>query len=72
MLEKVVIPSFDALTALESKKKIVAGGLPLGDRAFVFIIYAKSAEAWMNSTGSDTRPIRLRANAHSSRRGSTP
>ena len=44
VLEKIVIPSFDALTALESKKKIVAGGLPLGDRAFVFIVDAKSNE----------------------------
>src|SRR2546426_12722405 len=44
VLEKIVIPSFDALTALESKRKIVAGGLPLGDRAFVFIVDGKSNE----------------------------
>ena len=44
VLEKIVIPSFDALTALESRKKIVAGGLPLGDRAFVFIVDARSNE----------------------------
>ena len=44
VLEKIVIPSFAALTALESKKKIVAGGLPLGERAFVFIVDAKSNE----------------------------
>ena len=44
VLEKIVVPSFDALTALESKRKIVAGGLPLGDRAFVFIVDAKSNE----------------------------
>ena len=44
VLEKIVIPSFDALTALESKRRIVAGGLPLGDRAFVFIVDAKSNE----------------------------
>jgi hypothetical protein len=44
VLEKIVIPSFAALTTLESKRKIVAGGLPLGDRAFVFIVDAKSNE----------------------------
>src|SRR5439155_15320355 len=44
VLERIVIPSFDVLTALESKRKIVAGGLPLGDRAFVFIVDAKSNE----------------------------
>jgi hypothetical protein len=44
VLEKIVVPSFDALTALEAKRKIVAGGLPLGDRAFVFIVDARSNE----------------------------
>jgi hypothetical protein len=44
VLEKIVIPSFAALTALEARRKIVAGGLPLGDRAFVFIVDAKSNE----------------------------
>jgi hypothetical protein len=44
VLEKIVIPSFYALTALEPKRKIVAGGLPLGDRAFVFIVDARSNE----------------------------
>jgi len=42
VLERVIIPSFNELRALEKKKKIVAGGLPVGDRAFVFIAEAKS------------------------------
>ena len=64
MLERIVIPSFDVLTALESKRKIVAGGLPLGDRAFVFIVDAKSNEEvdallrdlpmWGSSSGRST------------------
>jgi hypothetical protein len=44
ILESVILPSFDALMKLERQKKIVAGGLPLGDRAFVFIMEAKSNE----------------------------
>jgi|SRR5262245_22809492 hypothetical protein len=42
ILENIVLPSFDALTKLESEKKIVAGGLPIGDRALVFIVEAAS------------------------------
>jgi len=42
VLDSVVLPSFDELVQLEKKKKIVAGGLPVGDRAFVFIVEAKS------------------------------
>ncbi len=44
VLERVVLPSFDALIKLEEAKKIVAGGLPVGDRAFVFIVEASSNE----------------------------
>ena len=42
ILESVVMPSFDALIKLEADKKILAGGLPVGDRSFVFIIEADS------------------------------
>lgn len=44
ILEKGVLPTFDALTKLEAEKKIVAGGLPVGDRAFVFIAESASNE----------------------------
>src|SRR3989304_6548807 len=44
VLEKIVLPSFDALLKLETEKKILAGGLPVGDRAFVFIVEASSHE----------------------------
>ena len=44
VLEKVVMPTFAALKKLEAKKKILAGGLPVGDRAFVFILEARSNE----------------------------
>ena len=44
ILEEVVLPTFDALMKLEARKKIVAGGLPVGDRAFVFIVEAASNE----------------------------
>lgn len=42
ILESIVIPSFDALIQLEKQGKILAGGLPVGDRAFVFIMEAAS------------------------------
>jgi hypothetical protein len=44
ILEEVVLPTFDALMKLEARKKIVAGGLPVGDRAFIFIVEAASNE----------------------------
>jgi hypothetical protein len=44
ILEKGVLPTFDALMKLEAEGKIVAGGLPVGDRAFVFIAEASSNE----------------------------
>lgn len=44
VLEKGITPTFDALLKLEAEKKILAGGLPLGDRAFVFIADASSNE----------------------------
>jgi len=44
ILEKIVLPSFEALIELEKTKKILGGGLPLGDRSFVFIMEASSNE----------------------------
>ncbi|MGB8993577.1 MAG: muconolactone Delta-isomerase family protein [Desulfobaccales bacterium] len=41
-LENMVIPAFEALVRLENEHKILAGGVPLGDRAFVFIMEAAS------------------------------
>lgn len=44
VLKEIILPSFDHLIALEKKKIILAGGLPVGDRAFVFIAEASSNE----------------------------
>ena len=44
VLKEIILPSFDELIRLEKKKKILAGGLPIGDRAFVFIVEASSNE----------------------------
>ena len=44
VLENIVLPSFDMLIKLEKDKNIQAGGLPVGDRAFVFIMDASSNE----------------------------
>jgi hypothetical protein len=44
VLEKGILPTFDALMKLEEDNKILAGGLPVGDRAFVFIAEAASNE----------------------------
>jgi hypothetical protein len=43
-LEDEVLPLFESLMRLESEKKILAGGVPLGDRALVFIVEAASHE----------------------------
>ncbi|MGH2670675.1 MAG: hypothetical protein ACRDH5_16455, partial [bacterium] len=42
VLERGILPTFDALMKLEADKKILAGGLPVGDRALVFILEAAS------------------------------
>jgi hypothetical protein len=44
VLEEIILPSFDQLIKLEKKKIILAGGLPVGDRSFVFIAEASSHE----------------------------
>jgi len=42
LLEQTVIPHFEYVIRLKTEGKILAGGLPVGDRAFVFIIEAPS------------------------------
>jgi hypothetical protein len=42
LLEAAVIPHFDYLLKLQGDGKILAGGLPVGERAFVCIIEAAS------------------------------
>ena len=44
VLENTVLPGLDALARMEAKKTILAGGLPVGERALVFIIDAPSNE----------------------------
>jgi hypothetical protein len=44
VLEKGVLPTFDSLLKLEAEKRIVAGGLPVGERKFIFILEASSNE----------------------------
>lgn len=41
-LEDGLLPTFDALMKLEVDKKIVGGGMPVGDRSFAFILEAAS------------------------------
>ena len=43
LLNNVVLPTFDQLIKLEQEGKIT-GGLPVGDRALVFIVEASSNE----------------------------
>ncbi|HWD56649.1 MAG TPA: hypothetical protein VG308_00100 [Stellaceae bacterium] len=40
VLENAILPDFDILMKMQADGKILAGGLPVGDRAFVFIIEA--------------------------------
>ena len=42
VLENTVIPALDEYMRLEEKGKILAGGLPVGDRALVFMVDAPS------------------------------
>lgn len=42
VLQDVILPGFKELISLEKRKRIIAGGLPVGERAFVFIADAKS------------------------------
>jgi len=42
ILKEIVLPSFDHLIKLEKDGKILGGGLPVGDRAFTFVLEAAS------------------------------
>jgi muconolactone delta-isomerase len=42
VLQSVILPSFKEILSLEKRKKIIAGGVPVGERTFVFIVDAKS------------------------------
>jgi muconolactone delta-isomerase len=44
ILENAVLPGLAQLIELEERKKILGGGIPVGDRANVFIIEADSNE----------------------------
>ena len=47
VLEKIVVPSFEALIELEKGKKILGGGLPLGDRSLVYSSYPKATQQFL-------------------------
>lgn len=42
ILEEEILPTFEAVMKLEKDGHIVAGGLPVGERSFVFIAEAAS------------------------------
>jgi hypothetical protein len=42
VLENLVLPTFEQIIRLEMDKRILAGGLPVGERTLVFIIQAES------------------------------
>lgn len=42
VLEKGILPTFDMLAELKTKKKVVAGGLPAGSRTFYLFVEADS------------------------------
>jgi len=44
LLEGTVIPHFEYMIRLKAEGKILAGGIPVGDRAFICIIEAGSNE----------------------------
>jgi hypothetical protein len=44
LLEKAVLPSLDALSRLQAEKRILAGGVIVGEREFVFVAEAESNE----------------------------
>jgi hypothetical protein len=44
VLKDMILPGFEVLMKLEKKGKILAGGLPVGERSFVFIAEASTNE----------------------------
>jgi hypothetical protein len=49
LLEQTVIPHFEYVIRLKTEGKILAGGSPVGDRAFVFIIEARMTKPTASS-----------------------
>ena len=45
VLEQGIIPTFEMIEQLRADGSIIAGGLPVGEREFIFIIEATSNEA---------------------------
>jgi muconolactone delta-isomerase len=45
VLETTILPGLEALIGLEATGKILRGGVPVGDRSFVFIVEAPDNEA---------------------------
>ena len=45
VLKEVIMPSFTELIRLKKQKKVLAGGLPVGERSFVFVAQAPSNDA---------------------------
>ena len=41
VLQGAVLPTFARLASLEKSRKVLAGGLPVGERAFVMIVNAR-------------------------------
>ena len=48
VLEDLVLPLFEALMRLEAEKKILAGGLPLGERALCSLWRQRPTKKWTN------------------------
>lgn len=44
LLENLVLPTLDAMNKLQKEKRILAGGLEVGARSFVFVAEAESNE----------------------------
>ncbi len=42
ILENGILPTFEAIQKLKAEGKVITGGLPIGDRAFVMIVQASS------------------------------
>jgi len=45
VLKEIIMPSFTEMIKLKKQKKILAGGLPVGERSFVFVAQAPSNDA---------------------------
>lgn len=43
VLENFILPTFDALMKME-RKKLISGGLPVGERTIIFVLEASSNE----------------------------